>query len=195
MPLSFDSVSHGTIAFGFFNIESDMLLCDRYFLFAMDFCNYMENLAEYADAGAYQMMWQVYFIESSQEIGDLMGAIHGIRFTGFIGELYLRFPFPGQSSDFKQNPEGKQNQALIIEMIEKYAQRREITVTISPAGKDIEIGDYRFNRVQFQALIKYVWRGGYPRWKGEIRPDYVIKMKDKIHQNRKGLFKDIVFED
>jgi hypothetical protein len=34
MPLAFESLSHGTIAFGFFNIESDMLLLDRYFLFA-----------------------------------------------------------------------------------------------------------------------------------------------------------------
>jgi len=38
MPLTFESLSHGTIAFGFFNIESDMLLCDRYFLFADDLC-------------------------------------------------------------------------------------------------------------------------------------------------------------
>ena len=28
MPLAFDSISHGSIAFGFFNIESDMLLLD-----------------------------------------------------------------------------------------------------------------------------------------------------------------------
>ena len=34
MPLAFESLSHGTIAFGFFNIESDMLILDRYFLFA-----------------------------------------------------------------------------------------------------------------------------------------------------------------
>lgn len=41
MPLAFESLSHGTIAFGFFNIESDMLLCDRYFLFADEFCRYV----------------------------------------------------------------------------------------------------------------------------------------------------------
>ena len=29
MPLAFESLSHGTIAFGFFNIESDLLLLDR----------------------------------------------------------------------------------------------------------------------------------------------------------------------
>ena len=46
MPLAFESLSHRTIAFGFFNIESDMLLLDRYFLFAEDFCCYLKNIAE-----------------------------------------------------------------------------------------------------------------------------------------------------
>jgi hypothetical protein len=36
MPLAFESESHGTIAFGFFNIESDVLLLDRYFFFTTD---------------------------------------------------------------------------------------------------------------------------------------------------------------
>jgi len=39
MLLAFDSTSHGRIAFGFFNIESDMLLLDHYFSFASDFCS------------------------------------------------------------------------------------------------------------------------------------------------------------
>lgn len=195
MPLSFDSVSHGNVAFGFFNIESDMLVCDRYFLFATDFCNYIGKLAENADVGSHQVMWLVYFIESPEDIGDLMGAIHGIRFTGFIGELYLCFPFPSRSEDFKQKPEGAQTQARVLEIIENYARRREIAVAVSPNRNEIELGVYRFNRIQFQELIKYVWRGGYPRWKGDIRPGYVTEMRDKIQQNRKGLFTDIVFED
>ena len=195
MPLSFDSVSHGTVAFGFFNIESDMLLCDRYFLFATDFCNYIGKLAENVDAGTHQVMWQVHFIESPEDIGDLMGAIHGIRFAGFIGELYLCFPFPSQSEDFKQKPEGAQTQARVLEIIENYARRWKIAVTVSPDRNEIELGIYRFNRIQFQELIKYVWRGGYPRWKGDIRPGYVIEMKDKIQKNRKGIFTDIVFEN
>ncbi|MBC8441147.1 MAG: hypothetical protein H8D87_15855 [Deltaproteobacteria bacterium] len=37
MPLSFTSKSHGNIAFGFFNIESDMLLLEKYFFFADGF--------------------------------------------------------------------------------------------------------------------------------------------------------------
>ena len=106
MPLAFDSLSHGTIAFGFFNIESDMLLCDRYFFFAEDFCR---NIADMADRGGdqdYQATWPVWLIETADDIGDLMGAIHGVRYTGFIGELYRRYPFPPQTEKFKQNPEG-----------------------------------------------------------------------------------------
>jgi hypothetical protein len=34
MPLSFESRSHGPVAFGFFNIESDMLLLERTFFSA-----------------------------------------------------------------------------------------------------------------------------------------------------------------
>ena len=37
MPLEFQSISHGKIAFGFFNIETDMILLGHYFLFARDF--------------------------------------------------------------------------------------------------------------------------------------------------------------
>ncbi len=35
MPLSFESRSHGPVAFGFFNIESDMLLLERTFFSVM----------------------------------------------------------------------------------------------------------------------------------------------------------------
>jgi len=195
MPLAFESLSHGTIAFGFFNIESDMLLLDRYFLFAEDFCGYLKNIAKNAAERPYHTCWTVQFIEAAEDIGDLMGAIHGVRFTGFIGELYHRFPFPQQGENFKQKPKGFQTQSLVSEIITKYAGRRKISVTISPQAGEIEIGVYRFNRVQFQELTKYVWRGGYPRWKDEIRPDYVTVMRDIIMQNRTGIFDGIVFED
>ena len=38
MPLAFESLNRGTIAFGFFNIDTDLLLLQQYFLFADDFC-------------------------------------------------------------------------------------------------------------------------------------------------------------
>ena len=94
MPLAFESLSHGTIAFGFFNIESDLLLLDRYFIFAEDFCKYTEKIAKNGRGQAYNALWQIQVIEAVKDIGDLMGAIHGVRFSGFIGELYRHFPFP-----------------------------------------------------------------------------------------------------
>jgi len=193
MPLAFESLSHGTIAFGFFNIESDMLLLDRYFLFADDFCSYIGNIVENAGERSYHARWHVQLIEAAEDIGDLMGAIHGVRFTGFIGELYRRFPFPQKAENFKQNPEGFQTQSLVSGIIANYGRSREIKVAVSPKISEIEIGVYRFNRVQFQELIKYVWRGGYPRWKDEIRPDYVLTMRDKIIKDSNRIFTDLEF--
>jgi hypothetical protein len=195
MPLAFESLSHGTIAFGFFNIESDMLLLDRYFLFAEDFCRYLKNIAKNGGDQPYHACWQVQFIEAVEDIGDLMGAIHGVRFTGFIGELYRRFPFPRQNEDFKQKPEGFQTQSLVSAIITKYARPRDISVAIPPGSGEIEIGVCRFNRAQFQELIKYVWRGGYPRWQDERKPGYVTAMQDIILQSCEGIFNGIVFED
>ena len=195
MPLAFNSISHGTIAFGFFNIESDMLLCDHYFFFADDFCNTIGNIAEQAGDKSYQVPWQVYFIETPQDIGDLSGAIQGDRFEGFIGELYRRFPFPENLAGFKQKPAGIQTQSKVSEIIDKYAKIQEISFEVSSKGKEVKFGVYRFDRNQFQKLILYVWRGGYPRWKDEVRPAYVAQMKDNILLNCKGVFEEIIFEE
>jgi hypothetical protein len=46
MPLLFKSVSHGDLAFGFFNIETDMLLLNGYFFFASDFCRHVATLRD-----------------------------------------------------------------------------------------------------------------------------------------------------
>ena len=195
MPLAFDSLSHGTIAFGFFNIESDMLLCDRYFLFADDFCRYVGDMAGSAAEPIYRVSWTVQLIEATEEIGDLMGAIHGVRFTGFMGELYRRFPFPRLPEEFKQNPEGAQTQSLVTEIISKYGNAQEIVVAADHKTMQVELGAYRFNHIQFQELLKYVWRGGYPRWKNEVRPAYVSNMKKQIMLKRIGIFDNIELLD
>ena len=195
MPLAFESLSHGTIAFGFFNIESDMLLCDRYFIFADDFCTYMGDIADNAGEQLYRASWRVQVIEKAEDIGDLMGAIHGVRFSGFIGELYRHFPFPQQPEKFKQNPEGAQTQSLVAEMISKYAKAQEIAVAADPETMEIELGVYRFSHILFQELLKYVWRGGYPRWKNDNRPAYVLEMKNKVMRNGSGVFSGIEFGD
>ena len=193
MPLAFESLSHGTIAFGFFNIESDMLLCDRYFLFAEDFCRHIGLMAANAGEPDYQAAWPVWIIETAEEIGDLMGAIHGVRFTGFIGELYGHYPFPRQPAKFKQNPEGAQTQALVKDIISRYARQIDIRVAVDLEQMEMAIGSYHFSRNQFQELLKYVWRGGYPRWKNEIRPAYVLELEKQILSNRAGMFEHIEF--
>ena len=195
MPLAFDSLSHGTIAFGFFNIESDMLLLERYFIFAIEFCQYISEIAEIYGKHDYKTEWRVYYIKDPEDIGDLMGAIHGVKYAGFIGELYLKFPFPKRTEDFKQNPEGFKNRAVVEKVIEKYAEERHIPFIITEKAQEVSVGGYRFTRNSFQELIKYVWRGGYPRWKDEVRPDYVSYMKNRIAQGSHGLLEGINFEE
>jgi hypothetical protein len=195
MPLAFHSLSHGSIAFGFFNIDSDMLLLDRYFFFATEFCLRISDMAESKEKGALETAWEVYFIPDREDIGDLMGAIHGLHYTGFIGELYCRFPFPERPEEFRQKPEGYETQAIVKAMIKKYAEGIRIPVIVEQEAAEIRIGDYRFTKTSFHELIHYVWRGGMPRWKDEVRPDYVTAMRQRIEKNRRGVFEGMVFQD
>lgn len=194
MPLAFESISHGSIAFGFFNIDSDMLLLERYFLFGSEFCQHIIDMAENTDEEQLKSNWWVYTIEDRKQIGDLMGAIHGIRFSGFIGELYRRYPFPQEPEAFKQKPEGHLNQAVVREMISGYAGLSLLPVEANHRALEVDIGEYKFSRKTFQELITYVWRGGYPRWRDGSRPGYVLDMKTKIAGRRQGLFEDMQFD-
>lgn len=187
MPLEFESLSHGRIAFGFFNIETDMILLEHYFLSAQDFCRYMTQAAK-ENHPIYQTVWEVYLIEHGSDIGNLMGAIYGIDFRGFIGEVYKLFPFPKHQEDFKQKPEGFKNRMLIEALIQHFAKKDSIPFVINQEDDKIGIGEYLFDRASFQGLVKYVWSGGFPRWKNEVRPDYVLKMKDSVEKSKNPLF-------
>ena len=162
MPLAFDSISHGSIAFGFFNIDSDMLLLEHYFFFATEFCQYISEIPQRGGGDFFETSWQVYWIQDPQDIGDLIGAIHGIHFRGFMGELYRKFPFPKNPEDFKQKPEGVKTQAVVKNLIAKYAKQVEIPFVLEKGAREVGIGEYRFSKRSFHELIKYVWRGGYP---------------------------------
>jgi hypothetical protein len=187
-------MSHGTIAFGFFNIDSDMLLLEHYFLFGSEFCRHIGEMAESVDEAQYKSKWPVYVIEDREQIGDLMGAIHGIRFTGFIGELYRKYPFPQEPAAFKQKPEGYLTQPVVRDMVCGYARQVPLPVEANHRTLEVDIGVYKFSRKTFQELIAYVWQGGYPRWRDDIRPDYVLDMKTRIDGCRRGLFEKVQFD-
>jgi len=192
MPLEFDSLSHGKIAFGFFNIETDMILLNNYFLFAQDFCEHISEVAKTPLKKIYDSSWGIYVIENNSDIGNLMGAIHGIDLRGFIGEVYKLFPFPKHQDNFKQKPEGFKNRILIEELIQKYAERIDIRLVMNQKDRKIGIGEYIFNKSSFHELIKYIWLGGFPRWKDNVRPDYVLKMKGMIEKSKNPLFDGLI---
>jgi hypothetical protein len=186
MPLSFSSISHVKIAFGFFNIETDMLLLDNYFFFADDFCRHISNIAlnnQDNKAKTIISYWDIYKIEKNEDIGNLMNAIYGISYTGFIGEVYRHFPFPQDAHLFKQNPLGFKNRELIKNIIEKYAHKDKILFSIDKETNQVKIGDYTFDNENFLELIKYVIKGGYPKWKDAKKPDYVDKMETDIKKS------------
>ncbi|MBW1668741.1 MAG: hypothetical protein JRJ66_11950 [Deltaproteobacteria bacterium] len=188
MPLGFQSINFGTIAFGFFNIDTDLLLLEHYFLFADDFCQYIKEL----DAGCsdeFETAWEVYDIAGRNDIGDLMGAIHGVRYTGFIGDVYKRFPFPLKQEDFKQKPDGLKNREVVLRLLEKYATKKMIRIVLNQADNTVRIGEYLFSRGVFQELLEYVWLGGYPRWKEGVRPAYVLEMKKAVEKRKCWVFK------
>jgi hypothetical protein len=193
MPLAFPSLNQGTVAFGFFNIESDMLLLERHFFFAGDFCGLLAGFALREDPAATETLsLDGYTINSRDRIGDLMGAIHGIRHTGFIGELYRLFPFPERPEDFRQNPDGHRTRERVSGLIAGYASPTDIPVK---PMKDLTlwIGDCRFDRAGFQALIRYVWEGGYPGWKDGRRPTSLLGMKEAVDTSVNPFFAGMEF--
>ncbi len=185
MPLSFDSRSHGPVAFGFFNIESDMLLLERFFFFCDDFCAWITALADQASPAFLDK--EVFFIKNPEDTGDLMGAIHGIRFTGFIGRVYEQFAFPQDPARFKQNPNGHRTRQTMQNLIAGFAQKQMVQMGFDDPGH-FRFGPYEFTQPVLHELIQYVWQGGYPRWKEDIRPAYVTAMADQISKSKNRFF-------
>ncbi|MGD8388711.1 MAG: hypothetical protein PVG49_16310 [Desulfobacteraceae bacterium] len=193
MPLSFETLNRGTIAFGFFNIDSDLLLLDRVFVFAPEFCEHVCAFAQDPGETLYEASWDVDRIDDPMEMGDLMGAIHNIRHIGFIGEVYRRYPFPSNPEDFRQKPEGYQTRDEIREILDRYAQAVTLPFSADPEQGVVTIGNLWFARESFLELVQYVWLGGYPRWRGMQRPFYVQTMKDRVEASRNPVFEGFVF--
>jgi hypothetical protein len=180
MPLSFASISHGQVAFGFFNIESDMLLLEELFFFADVFCAVLAaSLPEAKKKGEASGSWPGFRFDDRNRIGDLMGAIHGIRYTGFLGELYRRYPFPAAPEGFKQKTHGFQTQPEVTSIIKFFAGRARISFACR--WKEwAQIGSIRFDWTVFQDLIRYVWKGGYPGWENGQPPEAVLRLQKEL---------------
>jgi len=188
MPISFPSKSHGQIPIGFFNIETDMLLLDRYFFFSTDFC---EWVIEWSGAGDFSRDERtVYTIRQREMIGNLSGAIYGYEFTGFIGEVYKLFPFPESRSGFKQKPDGTQNRPAVETAIQPFAVPLKIPIAFSQESRTISVGDYAFSADVFQEIIKYIESGGMPGWLNERPPAYVTRMMAQLAITQHWPFKE-----
>jgi hypothetical protein len=175
MPLAFPSTTHGTVAFGFFNIETDLLLLENRFFFATDFARRVTALGEVV-ADRYETSWEVWTIDRPEDVGDLHGAIRGTRLTGFIGAVYRRYPFPARPEGFRQQPQGDRTREEIREVIDRWARREAIAVLADRGAGEISIGGIGFTLEGYRELVRYVRAGGYPRWRDEAPPPYVVAM-------------------
>ena len=190
MPLEFHSLSHSRIAFGFFNIETDLLLLEKYFFFAHYFCSMVSEMSAMQNHRSNEISLVGYFIDRPGDVGNLMGAIQSIDLRGFIGQVYKLFPFPQSREEFEQKPDGAANRAVVEKLISQWARSTRIPVEVETDSQRVRIAEFLFSKTAFQELVAYVWQGGMPRWKDNIRPDYVIAMKDAISSSTSPIFKD-----
>ncbi len=179
MPLAFASLSHGTVAFGFFNIETDMLLLDRVFFFARDFCEAVVSVAG-AGATTARAGFEGFRIEQKRDVGDLHGAIAGVDLSGFIGATYALRPFPTREQDFRQNPEPGLSCDEVTSMIARFGRKETLELSRDEEGRIFTLAGIRFDRQGFFGLVSYVDRGGWPRWRDETRPSYVKAMMEAL---------------
>ena len=162
-------------------------MSDTYFVFASDFYREISEVAAHRAGERIIRSWPVYVL-TNEEIGNLMAAIHGVDLRGFIGDIYRLFPFPAKEDDFAQNPEGHMTRDAVTRFIERYCPPSRVAFAVDASGSTVEIGDYVFTREVFRELLRYVWLGGYPKWKNGQRPDYVVAMVESLSLSCHPLF-------
>jgi len=190
LPLAFNSLNHGQIAFGFFNIETDLLLMEHYFFFAPQFSDMVEEIANSLPDQPEKISLEAYIIDSARSVGNLMGAIRGVDLHGFIGEVYRKFPFPENPEQFKQKPYGTKNRDYIATLLKEWASPVVLPVLLGSEKPDIMIGEFVFSKKGFYDLIAYVWQGGMPGWEAGVRPEYVSKIKEIIDESTSPLLSE-----
>ncbi len=180
MPLAFRSRNHGVVAFGFFNIETDLLLLDHLFFFADRFCRAVVDLRAAPAPPPLHASLDGWRIDDPRRLGNLDGAIAGRDRTGFLGATYRRWPFPARRADFRQNPDGDRNRAATEALLLPFAKSLAIPLDHAPARRTFAVGGTVFDESEFDRLIAYVDRGGLPRWRDDRRPPYVTAMMEAL---------------
>lgn len=194
MPLGFDSRSHGTLAFGFFHIETDMLLLQQLFFFASDFCAALVELAR-ADAGRpHAGTLPGFVIDQARRVGDLRGALAGSAPHGFIGELYRLRPFPGPGPGFRQKTRGEASRLEVEEVIGRFGRATELPLRADPAEGIFALDEYLFDRQGLLELTEYVWRGGMPGWQDGRRPEYLMQTARELRQSGSPWFQGLPWD-
>lgn len=178
MPLGHRTLSHGIIAFGFFNIQSDCLLLNNHFFFASDFCAWVTAWAQEGPPADGEVT--VYTIKDHHDVGNLRWAMQGFAHPGFLSALYERHPFPSDPDKFKQQPEGWQTRDEVEAILKQYALLERIPVRFDKEKELVHLGEYIFDRPGIRELLDYVWRGGMPLWRDDTRPQYVIDMIEAV---------------
>jgi hypothetical protein len=79
-------------------------------------------------------------------------------------------------------------------MIERYAVRTALEVSTSHGDATIVLGEVAFSRASFQEIVRYVWRGGYPKWRNGQPPAYVSAMREAVEKSEHWLFAGIAFD-
>lgn len=164
MPLLFNSLSHGVVSFGFYNIETDGLLLGEHFFFCTDFCAAIKALFEKPLDDAANAAFSGHVFPDPQRIGDLKGALHGSRRNGFFGEIYRMWPFSEAPEAFRQKLHCFGNREKTLALLELMATSSEIQLARKSNFQQVAIGAYHFSRREFVRLLQYVVRGGYPTW-------------------------------
>lgn len=191
MPIGFPCLSHGEIVFGFFNIETDLLILENYFFFAPSFCAIITQVAETPGLQEDDYSMPGYVIDEDRDVGNLMGAIHGTDLRGFMGSVYRLFPFPQCVEEFKQKPDGDVHRSAVEELISHWARPMSLPVNIDAGSLEVRIANYLFSKAVFQRLVAYVWQGGMPGWKDNTRPEYVEAMQRAIKETACPLFQGL----
>ena len=194
MPLLFNSLSHGVVSFGFYNIETDGLLLGQHFFFCTDFCTAMKVLFEKPLDEAATTAFSGHVFQDPQRIGNLKGAItKDSRHTGFFGELYRIWPFSEAPGAFRQKLHCFENREQTLALLESMAAPIEIQGTRNANFQQVAIGSYHFSRKEFVRLLQYVARGGYPTWEDHNEsqlPAQLGVLRQLLAQHEEWLMED-----